>query len=92
MVAALMGARLGSGLSRPNSKRIMKSTQRLRSDVRALTIARKGSPVTPYCLKIVSTSATSRSLRGYRPRQIRAAPRTRSDPDRFLPRGSRLAP
>ena len=57
MVAALTGARLGSGLSRPNSKRIMNSTQRLRSDVSAPMTARNGSSLRPYWVKMVSTSA-----------------------------------
>ena len=48
MVAALIGARFGSGRSNPSSKRIMKSTQRFLLEVNAETTSSRG-----FCPKAV---------------------------------------
>ena len=61
MVRALFQARLGSGGSRPNSKRIMKLTQslgRLRSDS---TTVEHSVSVSPYVRKMSRTSWASAS-------------------------------
>jgi hypothetical protein len=48
MVAALIGARFGSGSSSPSSNRVMKSVQRLRPDVMDATTLSNASPLNPY--------------------------------------------
>lgn len=56
---ALIGARFGSGRSRPSSKRIMKWTHRRRSAAIAFTTFWRTFPSRPYSRKIVSTSWVS---------------------------------
>jgi hypothetical protein len=61
MVAALTSARFGSGASRPNSNRIMKSTHASGRARSALTTGAASSALTPYETKTSLTSLASAS-------------------------------
>ena len=56
MVTALRSARLGSGASRPSSKRIMKSTYAAGRWLRAATIGCASAAVRPYDCRMSETS------------------------------------